>query len=131
MPFVIIDTNDAIVVRECIDKFMAGRRGRKPIGLVRLRDDLASAVSTEDSDLATYGICDPSTSGRYWVPPSIVEFVWDALNIHAYDAGPCPCGDDDSGTCIIQRWFDFVWYPTVTLPTVHPDYVKEGEYANV
>lgn len=116
MPFVIIDTNDAIVMRECIDKFMAGRRGRKPIALVRLRDDLAKAVSTEDSDLVTYGICDPSTSGRYWISPRIVETVWEALNIYAYDAGPCPCGDeDDEGRCIIRRYEDYVSQPTLRM----------------
>lgn len=127
---VTISTSDAIVIHDCIDRFMGSRRGRKPAALVRLRDDLANAVSTEEIDLATYGICDPAGDITCWVPPSIVELVWDCLNIYAYDAGPCPCGDD-TGSCIIQRWFDFVWYPTVTLPTVHPDYVKGGQYANV
>ena len=114
MPFVIIDTKDAIVMRECIDKFMAGRRGRKPLALVRLRDDLAKAESTEDSDLVTYGICDPSASGHYWISPRIVETVWEALNIYAYDAGPCPC-ENDEGRCIIRRYEDYVSQPTLRM----------------
>lgn len=127
--YVNISTSDATVIHDCLVKFMSERRGRKPHAAVRLVSELAEFRDTTTHDLATYGVCDPAPDRRFWVPHEITEFVWDALNIHAYEAGPCPCGDDP-GRCIIQRWFDFVWQPTVTLPTTDPRWLPGGEFTD-
>lgn len=113
--YVTIDNGDARVIYECLTKYMDARRGRRKQQLVVLANRLADAYTSDDVDLLTYGTCDPAEPREYFVDHAIVENVWDALNQYAYDGGPCPCDASGDNGCIVQRWFDNVWFPHVSL----------------
>lgn len=123
MPYVNIEPDDAEVIAACLTKYLPtirGRKGMRYTSAVRFMNELLRDQRATDYELETYGVCSPREPRSYWIPGESTHIVWDALNIHAYDAGPCPCEDDPEG-CIIHRWFYNVDQPHVSLSSVTHD----------